>query len=57
MCAAVTVGFTQARYNGTEDAGTLQVVIEMIGGTVSIPVDVTVTPSEQSPPSALGNQL
>ena len=54
MYAAVAVGFTQARYNGTEDAGILQVTIEMIGGTVSIPVDVTVIPSEQSPPSAQG---
>ena len=57
MYAAATVEFTQERYNGTEDAGILQVGVEMIGGTVSIPVDITVTLSEQSSPSAQGNQV
>ena len=57
MYAAVTIEFTQVRYNSTEDTGILQVTIEMIGGTVNIPVDVTVTPSEQSPPSAQGNHV
>ena len=57
MYAAATVEFTQERYNGTEDAGILQVGVEMIGGTVSIPVDITVMPSEQSPPSAQGNKV
>ena len=50
----VTVGFTQQRYNGTEDAGIVQVAVELIGGTVSVPVNITITPSEQSPPSAQG---
>jgi len=32
----------------------VQVAVELVGGTVSVPVDITITPSEQSPPSAQG---
>ena len=33
------------------------VSLELVGGTVSIPIDVTITPSEQSPVSAEGNSV
>ena len=57
MYVAATVGFTQEIYDGSEAVGIIQVGIELIGGTVGAPVEITVTSSEQSPPSAQGNQL
>ncbi|XP_065893096.1 FRAS1-related extracellular matrix protein 2-like isoform X2 [Dysidea avara] len=50
----VTVRFTETSYSGSELSGVVDVDIELVGGTSTIPFDVTVTPSQQSPPSATG---
>ena len=49
--------FTQDIFNGSEATGYLLVSVELVGGTVSIPFGVTITPSEQSPVSAEGNSV
>ena len=53
----VTVRFTETSYNGSELSGVVDVDIELVGGTSTIPFDVTVTPSQQSPPSATGDDV
>ena len=52
----IRLGFSHAQYNGSEATGLAIVTLELDGGTSSNPFNVTVTPSEQSPPvSAEGN--
>jgi len=51
----ITVQFAQKQYIDSEDTGLVVVKLELIGGTSSMPFDVTVTPLEQSPVSAEGN--
>ena len=41
--------FTQDTFNGSEATGSLLVSLELVGGTVSIPFDVTVIPSQHDP--------
>ena len=53
----VTVRFTETSYSGSELSGVVDVDIELVGGTSTIPFDVTVTPSQQSPPSATGDDV
>ena len=53
----VTVRFTETSYSGSEMSGVVDVDIELVGGTSAIPFDVTVTPSQQSPPSATGDDV
>ena len=50
----LSVRFTQSVYNGSEVDGYVSVSIELVGGTVDVPFDVTITSSEQSPVSAEG---
>ena len=52
-----SVRFTQDRFFGSETEGSMLPSLELVGGTVSIPFDVTITPSEQSPVSAEGNSV
>ena len=47
--------FTQDRFFGSETEGTILVSLELLGGSVSIPFDVAIAPSEQSPVSAEGD--
>ena len=49
--------FTSATYSGSERDGIIVVDLELTGGTSTIPFDVTVTPSQQSPPSATGDDV
>ena len=49
------VEFTQSSFSAEENTPSLDVVLQLTGGTSSSPFDVTVTPSEQSPVSAEGN--
>ena len=49
--------FTQSSYSGMENAAFVDVELELVGGTSASPFDVTVTPSEQSPASAEGNNV
>ena len=53
----VDVRFTQDSFFGSETEGSMLLSLELVGGTVSIPFDVTITPSEQSPVSAEGNSV
>ena len=52
--------FTRDSFNGSEATGYLIVSLELVGGSVSIPFDVTVIPSEhvplEPPESAEGNE-
>ena len=51
------VEFTDPTYTGTERSGIVAVNLVLNGGTSSFPFDVTVTPSQQSPPSATGDDV
>ena len=55
--AGVSVRFTQDRFFGSETEGSMLLSLELVGDTVSIPFDVSITPSEQSPVSAEGNSV
>ena len=46
--------FTSGKFNGSESSGFIEVVVRITGGTSSSPITVTVTPSVQSPVSAMG---
>ena len=50
----LTVDFASGQFTGSESSGTIEVVVRIIGGTSSDPITVTVTPSVQSPVSAMG---
>jgi len=57
MLTGISVRFTQDRFFGSETEGFMLVSLELVGGTVSIPFNVTITPSEQLPVSAEGNSV
>ena len=46
--------FIQDRFFGSEETGSVVVILELVGGSSSRSFDVIVTPSEQSPVSAKG---
>jgi len=48
------VRFIQDRFFGSEEDGSLVVILELVGGSSSRSFEVTVTPSEQSPVSSSG---
>ena len=50
----VLVGFASGQYNGSELRGFMEVIVRITGGVSSNPIKVTVTPSVQSPVSAMG---
>ena len=50
----LTVRFIQDRFFGSEEDGSVVVILELVGGSSSRSFDVIVTPSEQSPVSAEG---
>ena len=53
----IRVRFTQNQFIGSEPMGFVTVNLELTRGTSASPFDVTVTPSEQSPVSAEGNNV
>ena len=53
----IRVRFNQRQFTGSESTGFVMVDLELLGGTSSSDFDVTVTPSEQSPVSATGNNV
>ena len=53
----IRVRFTQNQFTGSEAIGFVMVNLELTRGTSASPFDVTVTPSEQSPVSAEGNNV
>lgn len=50
----VAAEFISGRFVGSESSGFIEVVVRITGGTLSIPITVTVTPFVQSPVSARG---
>ena len=57
MTIDIRVRFTSNRFTGSEAAGFMLVTLELIRGTSSYPINITITPSEQSPVSAEGNSV
>ena len=50
------VEFTSGQFVRSESSGFIEVIVKIIGGSSSTPITVTVTPSVQSPVSAMGRQ-
>ena len=50
----LTIEFTSAEFTGSESSGFIEVIVRVTGGTSSSPITVTVTPTVQSPVSAMG---
>ena len=50
------VEFASGQFVSSESSGFIEVIVRIIGGSSSIPINVTVTPSVQSPVSAMGRQ-
>ena len=50
------VEFASGQFIGSESSGFIEVVVRITGGSSSAPITVTVTPSVQSPVSAMGRQ-
>ena len=50
----LTVEFASGQFSGTESSQSIEVVVRITGGISNNPVIVTVTPTEQSPVSAMG---
>ena len=52
----LVVEFASRQFVGSESSGFIEVIVRIIGGSSSTPIIVTVTPSVQSPVSAMGRQ-
>ena len=48
------VEFASGQFTGSESSGFIEVVVRITSGTSNTPITVTVTPSVQSPVSAMG---
>ena len=57
VIAGIRVRFTQRQFTGSEARGFVAVDLELTGGISANPFSVNVTPSEQSPVSAEGNNV
>ena len=53
----IRVRFEQRQFLGSEAMGFVMVDLELVDGTSASDFDVTVTPSEQTPVSAEGNNV
>ena len=53
-CVVLVVGFGSKRFVGSESSGHVEVVVIISGGSSITPIEVVVTPSQQSPVSARG---
>ena len=49
--------FASGQFTGSESSGFIEVIVRITGGTSSTPITVTVTPSVQSPVSAIGTLI
>ena len=56
LSLVVVIDFAEGQFTGSETSGIVEVVVVKVGGTSSAPLDVIVTPSEQSPVSATGKE-
>ena len=50
------VEFASGQFVGSESSGFIEVIVIVAGGSSITPITVTVTPSVQSPVSAMGRQ-
>ena len=48
--------FASGQFVGSESSGFIEVIVIVAGGSSITPITVTVTPSVQSPVSAMGRQ-
>ena len=55
--SGIKVDFMQNRFTGSEAARFVLVTVKLRNGTSAFPFNVLVTPSEQSPVSAEGNNI
>ena len=53
-CVELVVEFGSKRFVGSESSAHVEVVVIISGGSSITPIEVVVTPSEQSPVSARG---
>ena len=53
--SVISVGFIQDQFTGSEAMGFVMVNLELAGGTSVSPFNIFITPLEQSPVSAKGN--
>ena len=54
LYVVLVVEFVSGQFTGSESSGSIGVVVRITGGTSNTPITVTVTPTEQSPVSAMG---
>ena len=50
----LVVEFPSGEFTGSESSGFIEVIVRITGGVSTSPINVTVTPSVQSPVSAMG---
>ena len=50
----LVVEFTSREFTGSESSGFIEVTVRITQGTFNTPITVTITPSVQSPVSAMG---
>jgi len=55
-CVVLRVEFASRRFIGSESSGHVEVVVIISGGSSTTSIEVVVTPSEQSPVSARGEE-
>ena len=53
-CVVLRVEFGSDKFVGSESSGHVEVVVIILGGSSITPIEVVMTPSEQSPVSARG---
>jgi len=56
MYLVLKVEFASLQFVGSESSGFIEVIVRITGGFSITPITVTVTPSVQSPVSAIGRQ-
>ena len=52
----LTVEFASGQFVCSESSGFIEIIVRITGGSSIAPITVTVTPSVQSPVSAMGRQ-
>ena len=54
MYKGLVVEFASGQFTGSESSGFIEVIVRVTGGTSNSPITATVTPTVQSPVSAMG---
>ena len=53
----VVIEFTSRQFVGSESSGFIEVMVGITGGILTVPINITLTPSVQSPLSASGKWI